>query len=247
MENVLIQRLKKHLVLFSILYFTTVSILCNGNSWRSASSLAGDDISLFLGLASPQLTNPILTPYQTGFSTGQPQTHVFQSESSGGNGTSPYYGINYFHTFSAVSHPWLQFVSFGLDASDYSMSGTALNPESGNILDISPEIRFNLYNTDKFSLYATAGPGFFVPTSMALMPGVGYSGNGAQMPPNFLDRKVGTPGVVVGIDASVGVAYRMTRDYSLLGEWRWQDAPNLAPGGYGLQASIFDAGIRVNY
>jgi hypothetical protein len=62
MENVLIQRVKKHLVLFSILYFTTVSILCNGNSWRSASSLAGDDISLFLGLASPQLTNPILTP-----------------------------------------------------------------------------------------------------------------------------------------------------------------------------------------
>ena len=38
-----------------------------------------------------------------------------------------------------------------------------------------------------------------------------------------------------------------TKKKALLGEWRWQDAPNLAPGGYGLQASIFDAGIRVNY
>lgn len=247
MENILVQRVKNHLIFFTILYCITVAVFCNGNSWRSASSLAGDDISLFLGLASPQLTNPILTPYQTGFSTGNPQTHVLQSESSGGNGTSPYYGVNYFHTFSSSAHPWLQFVSFGLDASDYSMSGTAQNPDSGNVLDISPEIRFNLYTTDRFSLYATAGPGFFVPTSTYLVPGVNYSGNNASMPPNFLDQKVGTPGVVLGVDASVGVAYRMTRDYSILGEWRWQDAPNLAPGGYGLQASIFDAGIRVNY
>ena len=243
MENVLIQRLKKHLVLFSILYFTTVSILCNGNSWRSASSLAGDDISLFLGLASPQVTNPMYTPY-INTSTGNPSMH--QSDSSGGNGTSPYYGINYFHTFSAVNHPWLSSFSLGLDASDYSMSGTAQNPDSGNILDISPEIRFNLYTTDKFSLYATAGPGFFVPTSTYLVPGVNFI-NGTYTPTDFLQRKVGTPGVVLGVDASVGVAYKVTRDYSLLGEWRWQDAPNLAPGGYGLQASIFDAGIRVNY
>ena len=243
MENIVIQRVKKSLVVFSLLYFSIVAIVCDGNRWKSASSLAGDDISLFLGLASPQVTNPMYTPY-INTSTGNPA--MYRSESSGGNGTSPYYGVNWFHTFSAVSHPWLQFVSFGLDASDYSMSGTAQNPDSGNILDISPEIRMNIYNTDRFSLYATAGPGFFVPTSTYLVPGVNFI-NGTYTPTSFLQRKVGTPGVVLGLDASVGVAYKVTRDYSLLGEWRWQDAPSLAPGGYGLQASIFDAGIRVNY
>ncbi len=243
MENVLVNRVKKSFIVVSLLYCSIVAIVCNGNSWRSAPSLAGDDISLFLGLASPQVTNPMYTPYINP-NTGNPSMH--QSESSGGNGTSPYYGVNYFHTFSSVGHPWLSSFSLGLDASDYSMSGTAQNPDSGNMLDISPEIRLNLYSTDRFSLYATAGPGFFVPTSTYLVPGVNFI-NGTYTPTSFLQRKVGTPGVVLGLDASVGVAYKVTRDYSLLGEWRWQDAPSLAPGGYGLQASIFDAGIRVNY